>query len=83
MHGRLTKFLDDKKILYLKQFGFQKFFSTSHTIISLIEKFNFVPKSNFLVFYVVRTFRAVPLVKKGTLGRMFGKKMRKPIDSKD
>ena len=31
------KFLDDQKILYLKQFGFQKNFSISHAIISLIE----------------------------------------------
>ena len=36
MHIRLMKFLDDQKILYLKQFGFRKHFSTSHTIISLI-----------------------------------------------
>ena len=31
------KFFDDQKILYSKQFGFQKQFSTPHTIISLIE----------------------------------------------
>ena len=37
MHSRLMKFLDDQKILYLKQFGFQKIFSISHAIISLIE----------------------------------------------
>ena len=35
------------------------------------------------VFYVVRTFRAVPVVKKGTMGGIFGKKIRKSIDSKD
>ena len=37
----------------------------------------------FFVFYVVRTFRAVPVVKKGTMGGIFGKKIRKSIDSKD
>ena len=31
------KFVNDQKILYLKQFGFWKKFSTSHAIISLIE----------------------------------------------
>ena len=30
-------FLNDQKILYKKQFGFQKTFSTTHTVISLIE----------------------------------------------
>ena len=30
-------FLNDKKILYKKQFGFQKKFSTAHAVISLIE----------------------------------------------
>ena len=34
MHSRLMKFFDDQKILYLKQFGFRKTFSTSHAIIS-------------------------------------------------
>ena len=38
MHSRLMKFFDDQKILYLKQFGLRKYFSTSHAIISLIEK---------------------------------------------
>ena len=37
IHSRLIKFLDDQKSLYLKQFGFRKYFSTSHAIISLIE----------------------------------------------
>ena len=31
------EFLDDQKILYSKQFGFQNFFSASHAIISIIE----------------------------------------------
>ena len=31
------KFLDDQKVLYLKQFGFRKCFSTSLATISLIE----------------------------------------------
>ena len=37
MHKRLTGFLNDQKILYKKQFGFQKKFSTTHAVISLIE----------------------------------------------
>ena len=31
------KFLTEKKILYLKQFGFRKNFSTAHAIINLID----------------------------------------------
>ena len=37
-HSRLAKFLDDQKSLYLNQFEFRKYFSTSHVIISLIKK---------------------------------------------
>ena len=37
MQSRLMKLLDDQTIVYLKQFGCQKFFSTLHDIISLIE----------------------------------------------
>ena len=37
MHTRLMKFLEDEKILYHKQFGFRKNYSTAHAIISLIE----------------------------------------------
>ena len=37
MHGRLMKFLTEQKILYLKQFGFRKNFSTAHAIINLID----------------------------------------------
>ena len=43
----------------------------------------FQSKCPFFVFYVVRTFRVVPVVKKGTMGGIFGKKIRKSIDSKD
>ena len=32
---------------------------------------------------MVSTFRAVPVVKQGTMGGIFGKKIRKSIDSKD
>ena len=32
---------------------------------------------------MVSTFRAVPVIKQGTMGGIFGKKMRKSIDSKD
>ena len=38
MHKRLMGFLNDQKVLYKKQFGFQKKISTAHAvIISLIE----------------------------------------------
>ena len=37
MHERLMGFLNDQKVLYKKQFGFQKNFSTAHAVISLIE----------------------------------------------
>ena len=37
MHKRLMGFLNDQKVLYKKQFGFQKNFSTAHAVISLIE----------------------------------------------
>ena len=37
MHERLMGFLNDQKVLYKKQFGFQKKFSTAHAVISLIE----------------------------------------------
>ena len=37
MHKRLMEFLNNQKVLYKKQFGFQINFSTSHAVISLIE----------------------------------------------
>ena len=37
MHNRLMKFLTERKMLYLKQFGFRKNFSTAHVIINLID----------------------------------------------
>ena len=37
MHKRLMGFLNDRKVLYKKQFGFQKSFSTTHAAISLIQ----------------------------------------------
>ena len=37
MHKRVMNFLIDHKILYKKQFGFQKNFSTAHAVIKLIE----------------------------------------------
>ena len=37
MHKRLTEFLNDEKVLYKKQFVFQKKFSTAHAIITLIK----------------------------------------------
>ena len=37
MHKRLMGFLNDQKVLYKKQFGFQKKISTAHAVISFIE----------------------------------------------
>ena len=37
IHKRLMKFLNEQKILYCKQYGFRKGFSTAHAIISLID----------------------------------------------
>ena len=37
MHSRLIEFLEESKILYYKQFGFRKDFSTNHVILNLPE----------------------------------------------
>ena len=37
MHSRLTEFLEGKQILYYRQFGFRKDFSTNHAILTLLE----------------------------------------------
>ena len=37
MNKRLMGFLNDQKVLYKKEFGFQKFFSTANAVNSLIE----------------------------------------------
>ena len=37
MHKMLMRFLNDQKVLYKKQFGCQKIFSTAHAVIILIE----------------------------------------------
>ena len=37
MHSRLIGFLEERQILYYKQFCFQKDFSTSHAILNLLE----------------------------------------------
>ena len=36
-HKRFMAFLNNRKVLYKKQFGFQKNFSTAHAITTLIE----------------------------------------------
>ena len=48
---------------------------------NLFTKIYFSKVSAF--FYVVRTFRVVSVVKQGTIGGIFVKKIRKSIDSKD
>ena len=37
MHSRLIEFLQERQILYYKQFGFGKDFSTNHAILNLLE----------------------------------------------
>ena len=36
-HSRLIEFLKEKQILYYRQFGFRKDFSTNHVILTLLE----------------------------------------------
>ena len=38
LHNRLTKFLEGKQILYYRQFGFRKDFSTNHAIFNFTRK---------------------------------------------
>ena len=37
MHSRLIEFLEERQILYYKQFGFRKDFSINHAILNLLE----------------------------------------------
>ena len=37
MHSRLIEFLEERQILYYKQFGFRKDFSRNHAILNLLE----------------------------------------------
>ena len=37
MHGRLIEFLEEKQILYYRQFGFRKDFSTNYAILTLLD----------------------------------------------
>ena len=37
IHSRLIEFLEGKQILYYRQFGFRKDFSTNHAILTLLE----------------------------------------------
>ena len=37
MHRRLIEFLEERQILYYKQFGFQKDLSTNYVILNLLE----------------------------------------------
>ena len=37
MHSTLIEFLEEKPILYFRQFGFKKDFSTNHAILTLLE----------------------------------------------
>ena len=63
MHIRLMKFLTEQKILYLKQFGFRKNFSTAHATVNLIDSIkNAFDKNKFAwgVFIdLKKTFDAV------------------------
>ena len=43
MHSRLTEFLEEKKILYYRQFGFRKDFLTNHAILNLLESLKKAP----------------------------------------
>ena len=49
MHKKLMGFLNDQKILYKKQFGFQKIFSIAHAVITLIENIEKAIDNKFFV----------------------------------
>ena len=50
MYNHLIDFIDSQHILYKFQFGFRKYFSTSHAIKSLIEKIRAVlPPGKFMI----------------------------------
>ena len=49
MHKKLMGFLNDQKVLYKKQFGFQKKFSTAHAVISLIKNIEKAIYNNMFV----------------------------------
>ena len=57
------KFLTEQKILYLKQFGFRKNFSTPHAIINLVDSIeNAFDKNKFacrVLIYLKKTFDTV------------------------
>ena len=45
-------FLNDQKVLYKKQFGFQKNFSTAHAVIILIENIEKAIDNKIFIFGV-------------------------------
>ena len=63
MHKRLIGFLNDQKVLYKKQFGFQKDFSTAHAVIGLIENIEKAIDNNSNIFQTTR-FNHTMILKK-------------------
>ena len=63
MHNRFMKFLTEQKIIYLKQFGFRKNFSTAHAIITFIDSIeNAFDKNKFACGFFIalkKTFNSV------------------------
>ena len=55
VHKRLKGFLNDQKVLYKKQFGFQKNFFTAHSVISLIENIEKAIDNKIFVLGVLLT----------------------------
>ena len=62
MHNQIIQFLEDKKIIYYKQFGFHKNVSTAHVILTLIENVQSALDNNKFacgIFIVLENFYTV------------------------
>ena len=52
MYNQIIQFLEDKKVIYYKQFGFCKNFCTVHAIITLIENTQSVLDNNKFAYRI-------------------------------
>ena len=68
MHARLMRFLNENMILYNKQFGFRKGYSTTHAIIDLIENIeNAIDNNKFACGLFIDLRKAFDTVDHGIL----------------
>ena len=56
MYSQIIQFLEYKKLIYYKQFGFRKNFATAYAIINLIERLQSAFDNNKFVFRVFTDF---------------------------